>query len=315
MDSRRLPRLSLDLLRGFHAAARHLSFTRAAAELCVTQPAISREVKTLEEQIGQPLFRRINRSLQLTPAGEDLQRCTEEVFALIDAAVGRLAGSGTTLAVTAPVPFASLWLGPRLPRFARLHPEIDLRVAASNDLDNMEREQLDVAIRFMGGGRKPPGGEWLADYKTFPICSQALYADAARPLRVRADLAGHVLVDFETIIGGRRWSDWENWFGAMRFRPVRPRGQQRFSHYDQVIETVVKDGGIGIGKWPHLSSHLQRGIVRAPLGGGCVASLGSLYIVAAPGAAARPDVAAFIAWLKDEARQDAERMPELILGA
>ena len=171
MDRNRVPRLSLDLLRGFHAAARHLSFTRAASELFVTQPAISREVKTLEEQLGQPLFRRANRTLQLTPAGEELYRCADEVFALIDATARRLSGSAQTLTVTTMVPFASLWLGPRLPQFAQRHPEIELRIAASNDVENLERAQIDVAIRFNPRGKEPAGGEWVADYKTFPICS------------------------------------------------------------------------------------------------------------------------------------------------
>ena len=108
MDKERVPRLSLDLLRGFHAAARHLSFTRAASELFVTQPAISIQIKTLEEQLGQPLFRRANRTLQLTPAGEELYRCADEVFALVDSTLRRLSGSAHSLAVTAPVPFASI---------------------------------------------------------------------------------------------------------------------------------------------------------------------------------------------------------------
>src|SRR6266568_5099426 len=126
-------RLSLDLLRGFRAAARHLSFTRAANELFVTQSAISREIKTLETQLGQPLFHRVNRALQLTHAGEQLYRAADEALALIDATTERLAGSGSTVAVTTTNALASLWLAPRLPRFNRIHPGIGVRVAASND--------------------------------------------------------------------------------------------------------------------------------------------------------------------------------------
>jgi DNA-binding transcriptional LysR family regulator len=96
MNSRRPPRVSLDLLRGFRVAARHLSFTRAAQELFVTQPAISREIKTLEEHLGQPLFHRINRALQLTPAGEELYRVAEETLSQLDAVVDRIAGTGSS---------------------------------------------------------------------------------------------------------------------------------------------------------------------------------------------------------------------------
>src|SRR5262245_34553278 len=140
MDSRRRPRVSLDLLRGFRAAAQHLSFTRAAQELFVTQPAISREIKTLEHQLGQPLFRRVNRTLQLTRAGQQLLRATEEALGLLDGAIERLASPGKTLSVTTTTSLASLWLAPRLAHFTRLHPSIDIRIAAVNDMLNQNLE-------------------------------------------------------------------------------------------------------------------------------------------------------------------------------
>ena len=313
MDKKRVPRLSLDLLRGFHAAARHLSFTRAASELFVTQPAISREVKTLEAQLGQRLFRRANRTLQLTPAGEELYRCADEVFALIDSTVRRLSGSPHSLGVTAPVPFASLWLGPRLPQFTQLHPEIDLRVAASNDVDNLERSQLDVAIRFMPHGKAAPdGGEWVADYKTFPICSPALATGKERPLTRREDLATHVLIDFETIIDGRRWSDWEKWRDELHVPIPKSAQVLRFSHYDQVIQAVVKDAGIAIGKWPHLAGELERGTIAAPFGHDCVASIGNLFAITSARAQSNDAAAAFVSWLKIELGRDTEQMPRTL---
>src|SRR5512139_1216140 len=142
MDGMRVPRLSLDLLRGFRAAARHLSFTRAAQELFVTQPAVSREIRTLEAQLGRPLFRRVNRALQLTPAGQELYAAVDEALALIEAATARVVGVGQSLSVTTTVALASTWLVPRLPRFAQLHPEIDMRFVASNDAVDLEREHV-----------------------------------------------------------------------------------------------------------------------------------------------------------------------------
>src|SRR5512134_350279 len=156
MDKRRPPRLSLDLLRGFRAAARYLSFTRAADELFVTQSAISREVKTLEEQIGQPLFHRAHRSLQLTRAGKELYQVADAALAQLDAVADRLAGSGRTLAVTTTNALASLWLAPRLPRFSRLHPRISVRVAASNEKADLERDQIDIALQFAPAGTERP---------------------------------------------------------------------------------------------------------------------------------------------------------------
>src|SRR4029453_10434473 len=114
-SKRRRPRLSLDLLKGFDAAARHLSFTRAARELSLTQSAVSREIKTLEEQLGQPLFNRVNRGLRLTDAGQGLYRAVDEALKLIDEATDRFAGSrrAETLAVTTSCALASTWLVPK----------------------------------------------------------------------------------------------------------------------------------------------------------------------------------------------------------
>lgn len=314
MDRRRHPRLSLDLLRGFRAAARYLSFTRAAQELFLTQPAISREIKTLEDQLGQRLFRRVNRALQLTPAGEELYRAADEAITLIDNAAMRLAGSDRTLAVTTTVPLASLWLGPRLSQFTRRNPGIDVRIQASNDRVNLDREQVDVAIRWVPPDEAIAGAELLVDYKTFPVCSRKLERDLARTLRTPTDPARQVLIDFESVVYGRRWSDWDHWLDAMGIRGITPTGSLRFSHYDQVIQAAIEDGGIAIGKWPHLTRHLRDGVLRAPLGANWVASLGSFFLIVAPGAIERESVAAFVAWLKDEVRRDAERMPALLRG-
>src|SRR5512136_2856791 len=128
MDRQRMPRLSLDLLRGFRSAARHLSFTHAARELFVTQSAISHQIKTLEEQIGRPLFRRVNRALELTETGTELSLAIDEALTLIGSATQRAAGPSRTLSVTTTVAMASTWLVPRLPRFAEQHPEVDLRL-------------------------------------------------------------------------------------------------------------------------------------------------------------------------------------------
>jgi DNA-binding transcriptional LysR family regulator len=304
MDNPRRPRLSLDLLRGFRVAARHLSFTRAAQELFVTQPAISREIKTLEEQLGQPLFRRVNRALQLTEAGQQLYRAADEALGILDAAIDRLASPGNTVAFTTTPAFASAWLAPRLPRFARLHPEIDVRLVASNEMLDLEREQLDLAIRYVPPGADIQKGELLLEYSQFPVCSPAYLREHARDLRTPDDLSRHVLLDFETVVYGRPWYDWEQWLGATKLRRPKPAGHFRFSHYDQVIQAALEGSGVMIGKRPHLTSHLRDGRLVAPFGDEWVAKLGGFYIVYAAGAAERAPVKAFVGWLQSEARED-----------
>ena len=308
MDGRRVPRLSLDLLRGFRAAARHLSFTRAAQELFVTQPAISREIKTLEEQLGQPLFLRVNRSLEMTQAGQELYRAVDEALGLIDAATLRIAGSWRTLSVTTTVALASTWLVPRLPRFAQQHPEINMRFVASNQMVDLDREQIDIALRFIPVGSRTTSQDKLFDYQQFPVCAPALARDPARPLRSRDDLARHVLLDFETVLYGRPWYDWQQWLGAMGMRGFQGAGWLRFSHYDQVIEAAVKGSGVAIGKLPHLTNHLREGTLVAPLGSECVANLGAFYVELS--AATQRDAAeVFVNWLHAEAQRDPEAPP------
>ena len=269
----RRPRLSLDLLRAFRAAGAHLSFTRAARELFVTQSAISHSVHALEEQLGQVLFHRVNRALKLSHAGEALYRAADNALNLIDAATDRLVGSGRALGVTTTAALASAWLAPRLRHFARSNPDTDVRIVATNDRIDLEREHLDLAIQFVPAWETPPGAELLVEYLQFPVCSPTLARSRNTPLRAPADLARHVRLDFETIVYGRPWYDWEQWSNATQPGSITPARTMRFSHYDQVIEAAINGSGVAIGKWPHLATHLREGVLCAPLGREWVANL------------------------------------------
>jgi LysR family transcriptional regulator, glycine cleavage system transcriptional activator len=309
MNRKRAPRLSLDLLRGFRSAARHLSFTRAAHDLFVTQSAISREIKTLEEQLGQPLFRRVNRTLQLTPAGEELFRIADETLAQLDIAVERIAEAGKLLAVTTTSALASLWLAPRLTRFNRVHPGIDVRVVANNDKPNLERDQLDIAIRFVPAGDDLPDSEPLFQCKTFPACSPMLANNKSNPIREPADMAHHVRLDYESLRDGRRTSEWDFWFDAMKIPRTKPASTLRFPQYDQLVAAAIEGSGIGIGVLPHTAEYLRQKVLCAPFGMEAVALRGTFFIVRRPDVAGRDAVEAFIDWLWSEVRRDGERAP------
>ncbi|MEO8186946.1 MAG: LysR substrate-binding domain-containing protein [Burkholderiaceae bacterium] len=306
MDKRRYPRLSLDLLRGFRAAARHLSFTRAAEELFVTPSAISREVKTLEEQIGQSLFQRVHRALQLTPAGEDLYRAADDALTHLDAVTDRLSGSGRSLNVTTTTALASLWLAPRLPRFYRLRPEIEVQVVGSNDRPHLERDQLDIAIRLVAPGEDSPEAEPLMTASSFPVCSPALACDPARPLRSPADLAQHVRLDYDSVRDGRRASEWDFWFNALNIRKIAPASTLRFSQYDQWLPAAIEGAGVAVGVLPHLTQQIRDGVLCAPFGSDAIACRGTFYVVLRRDVAGRDAVRAFVDWLRSEVRRDAE---------
>lgn len=303
----RRPRFSLDLLKGFEAAARHASFTRAAEELYVTQSAVSRAIKTLEEQLGQPLFRRVNRGLDLTDAGRTLHRAVSEALRRIEDAVDGLGrDSAPELTVTTNVPFASLWLAPRLPHFARLHPEVDLRIAASNKVVNLEREHVDLAIRWMPPGSAPERGVQIATEHVFPVCAPALLGDPERPLATPADLAHHVLLQFEPDRMSAPWLDWVEWLEDRKIALAASAGTVRFSHYDQVIQAAIDGSGVALGRVPLVTRHLKSGLLVAPFSRDAVATGGSFFVVPAAEADERQVVKDFVAWITDELRREAE---------
>lgn len=305
----RHPRVSLDLLKGFDAAARHLSFTHAAQELSLTQSAVSREIKVLEEQLGVPLFIRVHRGLRLTGAGESLYAAVSEALGLIERATDRLAGTGRTqsLTVTTSVPLASTWLVPKLSSFFREFPGIDVRCVAADHKLDLERERLDLALRWGPAGSPVPGGELLFPVQFFPVCAPGLPRE--RPLRRPEDLSSHVLLDLDTRTGQGSWSDWAPWLEIMRLGQLKSAGSIRFSHYDQVIQAAIAGSGVAIGRTPHSARHLRDGLLVAPLGPQAVLDRGAYYLMLGPGAGEREVVQQFVRWLREEIRRDVDVMP------
>ncbi|MGZ9032991.1 MAG: LysR family transcriptional regulator, partial [Rhodospirillales bacterium] len=183
--ARRLP--PLNALRAFEAAARHLSFTRAADELNVTQAAVSHQVKTLEEQIGLPLFRRLSRGLMLTDEGQTLFPAVRHAFDTVAEAVDRLHArtGGGALTVSVLPSFAVKWLVPRMSRFQERHPDIDLRITAADRLVDFARDGVDGAVRFGAGAWPELSADFVVDEFVIPVCAPAL----ATHLEVPADLA------------------------------------------------------------------------------------------------------------------------------
>lgn len=305
MPKGRAPRLSLDLLRGFRAAAKHLSFTRAAEELFLTQPAISREIKTLEDQLGRPLFRRVNRNLELTPAGRELFEIADVTLSQLDSAVDRIVGSSELLAVTTTPAFASLWLAPRLPRFNLTHPGIDVRVVASNDRPDLERDQLDIAVRFVAAGGDAPDGKRLFECLCFPMCSPVLARDKRHPIKTPQDLANHVRLDYESVRDGRRAAEWEFWFDAFGIARVRAASTLHFPQYDQLVVAAMGGSGVAIGVLPHVSQHVRDGVLCVPFGPESIVPRGAFFIQLRRESRGREAVDAFVAWLTKEVEQEA----------
>jgi len=297
---RRLP--SLDFLRGFEAAGRVLSFTRAGVELSLTQSALSRQVQALEEALGVPLFVRRHRALELTPAGVALHRDVAAALAAIAGAADRIrAGSrepGLTLTTT--VSFASLWIVPRLPAFRALHPEVEVYISANDRTVDLTRGDVDLAIRYCAEETAPREGVRLFGERMLPVVAPSVANDPRTPLKRPADLARHALLHLDDPEGRTPWLDWRAWLAANGEPALKPAGSLRFTLYDQVIQAAVGGQGVALGRLPMIAALLRDGRLVAPFPKKFDSSRG-YYILVAPHARGRTDVEAFVTWLVAEA--------------
>ena len=296
---------SLDFLKGFEAAGRLLSFTRAADELFVTQSALSRQVQALEEALGVPLFLRRHRALALTPAGvafhRDVVAALNALANAADAVRGTVRAPGLTLSTT--VSFASLWVIPRLAAFRARHPAIDVYISADDRLVDLARGDVDIAVRYLPDSKTPEGAVRLFGERMMPVVSPRLVRRGGTPLAHPADLARHVLLHLDDPEGRTPWLEWNIWLAANGQPGLKPAGALRFKLYDQVIQAAVAGQGVALGRVPLIAEHLRDRRLIAPFAKRYDSARG-YYAVVAPHAAERDDVTAFVAWLKDEAARE-----------
>ena len=296
---------SLDFLKGFEAAGRLLSFTRAAEELFVTQSALSRQVQALEEALGVALFVRGHRALALTPAGaafhRDVVAALNALATAADAARGAVRAPGLTLSTT--VSFASLWVIPRLAEFRRRHPDIEVYISANDRLVDLARGDVDIAVRYLPDAKTPEGAVRLFGERMMPVVSPQLVRRGGTPLSSPADLARHVLLHLDDPEGRTPWLDWSVWLMANGQPGLKPAGSLRFTLYDQVIQAAVAGQGVALGRVPLIAGYLRDGRLVAPFPKRYESARG-YYAVVAPHATERADVKAFVAWLHDEAKRE-----------
>ena len=296
----RLP--SLDLLRGFEAAARLLSFTRAGEELHLTQSAVSRQMQELESQLGAKLFERRHRALALTDAGQQFYPAAAQVLATMRAATDRLRAQAgrRSLAVTTTHSFAALWLIPRLAGFTRAHAGVDVRISADTRVQDLERDGLDVAIRHGPASLAGPNAERLFGERVFPVCSPKLLRDARRPLDSPGDLRHHTLLLYDDPDARHPWLHWRTWLEVERLAELKPAGRLSFSGYEQIIAAAIAGHGVALGRSPLVKDALASGELVAPFKRTADPAR-AYYAIVSRHAAGRPEVAEFVAWLKREA--------------
>ena len=291
---RRLP--SMTSLVVLEAVARRLSFTQAAAELNVTQAAVSRQIHALEQELGFPLFRRLHRRVELTERGRMLAQVLSQSFTLIDQTLTsvRSQSEADELAIGASVAFTQLWLLPRISEFRRRHPDTKIRLITQDAPLDLERDQVDVAIRY-GDGAWPDGRSvLLCEDDLFPVCSPD-YAAAHRLPDTAQGLLAHPLVDYEASNPG--WIGWKEWLAAFAAdRPARP--MLRLSYYSDVIHAALAGHGIALGWNRLIEDLLAQGRLRR------VTDLrlhtrGAYFVVIPNRESPKPNVHAFVAWLRE----------------
>jgi len=289
----RLP--PLNALRAFEAAARHLSFTKAADELSVTQAAVSHQMRTLEDNLGVPLFRRFNRRLALTDQGQLLLPAVREAFDVLTAGVERLRAGVRegVLSISTTPSFAARWLAPRLVRFQARYPEIETQLVAAPRLLDYLREGIDCGIRFGQGDWPGLSAVELFRQELLPVCSPLLLA-AAPPLREPADLARHTLIHVLTDL-----DDWRTWLRAVGATNVDPTRGVRFDSGPLALQSAASGAGVAISNRTIAGDDLAAGRLVIPFDFE-VPVEASYYFVAPALTADQPKVVLFRDWLLAE---------------
>jgi LysR family glycine cleavage system transcriptional activator len=293
----RLP--SLNGLRAFEAAARHLSFTQAASELNVTQTAISHQIRRLEEELGLRLFIRKNRALALTPQARDYLPGVRAAFNDLRLATDRLLrkDDDNVLTISTLASLAAKWLLPRLSAFQEAHGGIDVRITTSTGLVDFRGGDVDAAIRYGRGHWAGLRADWLMADELFPVCSPALLK-GERPLNCPQDLAHQTLLH----TSGGYDDDWRLWLTAAGLPAdiSKPPGVT-FDLIFMTVQAAIDGIGVALGRTSYVQDDIAKGRLVVPFKIALPADAG-FYLVSPDGAAEPPKLAAFRKWLTASAK-------------
>jgi LysR family transcriptional regulator, glycine cleavage system transcriptional activator len=296
---------SLNGLRAFEAAARHMSFTLAAAELNVTQTAISHQIRRLEEQIGLPLFIRRNRELALTREAQDYLPLVRSAFQDLRQATARLRrpDHDALLTVSTTASLATKWLVSRVAAFQDAHPGIEIRITTSAHLVDFRRDEVDMAVRFGRGHWPGLRADWLMAEHIFPVCSPALL-NSGKPLRRPQDLAHHTLL--HTMVSRE---DWQLWLTAAGLPvSIAARRGLTFDQGFMAVQAATEGLGVALGRTHLVEADIAAGRLVAPFDMELPQDAG-YYVVTPETTAEAPKIALFRQWLIASATPGALAQP------
>lgn len=300
----RLP--SLNGLRAFEAAARHMSFTLAAAELNVTQTAISHQIRRLEEELGIRLFVRQNRALSLTPEAKEYLPGIRAAFNDLRLATDRLLrkDDGNVLTVSTLASLAAKWLLPRISDFQEKHPGIDVRITTSTALVDFKSGGVDAAIRYGRGQWPGLRADWLMADRMFPVCSPELLK--RKPLRKPEDLANHVLLHSSS----GNDDDWRLWLTAAGL-PANLSRQPgvTFDLMFMTVQAAIDGLGVAMGRTSYVQDDIKKGRLVVPFEIELPVDAG-FYLVSPEARADTPKLSTFRKWLSDIVKAKPEPLAE-----
>lgn len=249
---------SLDLIRVFVAVGRRMSITLAAEDLFLTQSTVSRQIRTLEDQLGARLLTRGHRSIAFTPEGDRLFRSADGAVQQLQDALEaiRIGTAPRPVTITCPFGLAGIWLLPRLLDFQQRHPAIDVRIAASDRVEDLRGDGIDLAIRYCSAESAGANAVRLFAATIAPVAHPRLGFDTLDP----AVLKRHCLLEYEG--SPLPWLTWRDWLSEQGWSGVKPQSTLRFNHDDQVIAAAVAGQGVALGILELLQPLLADGRLR-----------------------------------------------------
>ena len=291
-------------LRAFEAVARHLNFRAASEQLALTQSAVSRQIQAMEEEVGVALFLRHTRAVELTGAGAELLRAVVPALERLDNAVRliRRSAGRRSVAITTWASFASMWLIPRLEAFQNEHPDIDIRIDASDTRVDLDTADVDVALRYGRPGIMPAQAIRLFGEQLTPVASPWLLK-SGHALKRGSDLAHFALIEASDL--GRNPNmellAWRRWLDAHDFKQLEPKRWLYFNYANQIAQAALTGQGVALARLPLVADSLASGDLVEILPGMRLESPLAYWLIIGPRSAARPEIAAFCRWLQAQA--------------
>ncbi len=304
--------ISAGYLRAFEAVARHLNFRAASEEMALTQSAVSRQIQSLEGEVGVSLFLRHTRAVELTSAGAQLLLAVTQALPRIDGAVRQIRQTAgrRAVAITTFASFASMWIIPRLEQFQREHPDIDIRIDATDTPLDLEVSDVDLALRYGPRASMPANAIRMFGEQLTPVASPWLLKSGV-PLKKPADLAQFTLIEAgDAHQSHLEWLTWRRWFDEHRLPKLQPKRWLYFNYAYQMVQAALTGQGVVLARLPMVAESLANGDLVEPLPHHRMDSPMAYWLIVGPRSIERPEIKAFSSWLQGQSKLTRETIGE-----